>query len=119
MRLCAAALALSFAAAAPAAEPLTLATWNLEWMMTPQAFDAFKALTKERDYDETEHLSEDEDHSFFISGTDAEANRVAEALRAKGMTVEVNPKYDVDNRTTKLVAVAMHQFCSSQPKISG
>ena len=32
---------------------------------------------------------------------------------------EVNPKYDVDNRTTKLVAVAMHQFCSSQPKISG
>lgn len=30
---------------------------------------------------------------------------------------EVNPKFDVDNRTTKLVAVAMHQFCSSQPKI--
>ena len=32
---------------------------------------------------------------------------------------EVNPKYDVDNRTTKLVAVAMHQFCASQPKIGG
>lgn len=30
---------------------------------------------------------------------------------------EVNPKFDVDNRTTKLVAIAMHQFCSSQPKI--
>ncbi len=30
---------------------------------------------------------------------------------------EVNPNFDVDNRTTKLVAVAMHQFCSSQPKI--
>ena len=30
---------------------------------------------------------------------------------------EVNPKYDFDNRTTKLVAVAMHRFCSSQPQI--
>jgi formiminoglutamase len=30
---------------------------------------------------------------------------------------EVNPNFDVDNRTTKLVAVAMHRFCSSQPKI--
>jgi len=30
---------------------------------------------------------------------------------------EVNPNFDVDNRTTKLVAVAMHHFCSSQPKI--
>jgi formiminoglutamase len=30
---------------------------------------------------------------------------------------EVNPNFDVDNRTTKLVAVAMHKFCSSQPKI--
>ena len=25
---------------------------------------------------------------------------------------EVNPKFDVDNRTTKLVAIAMHRFCS-------
>jgi formiminoglutamase len=25
---------------------------------------------------------------------------------------EVNPKYDADNRTTKLVAIAMHRFCS-------
>ncbi len=25
---------------------------------------------------------------------------------------EVNPKYDVDNRTTKLVAVGMHRFCT-------
>jgi formiminoglutamase len=31
---------------------------------------------------------------------------------------EVNPNFDVDNRTTKLVAVAMHRFCSSQPKIN-
>jgi len=31
---------------------------------------------------------------------------------------EVNPNFDVDNRTTKLVAVAMHRFCSSQPKIA-
>jgi len=30
---------------------------------------------------------------------------------------EVNPTFDVDNRTSKLVAVAMHRFCSSQPKI--
>jgi formiminoglutamase len=30
---------------------------------------------------------------------------------------EVNPKFDVDGRTTKLVAVAIHRFCSSQPKI--
>lgn len=25
---------------------------------------------------------------------------------------EVNPKYDADNRTTRLVAIAMHRFCS-------
>lgn len=25
---------------------------------------------------------------------------------------EVNPRYDVDNRTTKLVAIAMHRFCT-------
>jgi formiminoglutamase len=30
---------------------------------------------------------------------------------------EVNPSFDIDNRTTKLVAVGMHRFCSSQPKI--
>lgn len=30
---------------------------------------------------------------------------------------EVNPKYDVDNRTAKLVAIGMHRFCSSQPRI--
>ena len=27
---------------------------------------------------------------------------------------ETNPKYDVDNRTTRLVAIAMHRFCSLQ-----
>jgi len=32
---------------------------------------------------------------------------------------EVNPNFDVDNRTSKLVAVAIHRFCSSQPKING
>ncbi|MBS1795734.1 MAG: formimidoylglutamase [Acidobacteria bacterium] len=32
---------------------------------------------------------------------------------------EVNPKYDVDGRTSKLVAVALHRFCSSQPKLGG
>lgn len=26
---------------------------------------------------------------------------------------EVNPNYDIDNRTTKLVAIAIHRFCSS------
>jgi len=30
---------------------------------------------------------------------------------------EVNPNFDVDNRTAKIVAVAMHRFCSSQPRI--
>ena len=25
---------------------------------------------------------------------------------------EVNPNFDIDNRTTKLVAIAMHRFCS-------
>ena len=39
-RLLATALALSYAASAPTAERLTLATWNMEWMMTPQVFDA-------------------------------------------------------------------------------
>lgn len=29
---------------------------------------------------------------------------------------EVNPRFDIDNRTTKLVAVAMHQFCSAIKK---
>jgi formiminoglutamase len=30
---------------------------------------------------------------------------------------EVNPNFDVNNRTAQLVAVAMHRFCSSQPRI--
>jgi formiminoglutamase len=25
---------------------------------------------------------------------------------------EVNPNFDIDNRTTKLVAIGMHRFCS-------
>src|SRR5437868_4270785 len=25
---------------------------------------------------------------------------------------EVNPKYDIDNRTTKLVAIGIHRFCT-------
>ena len=25
---------------------------------------------------------------------------------------EVNPNYDIDDRTTKLVAIGMHRFCS-------
>ena len=40
MRLAAAAAALAVATAAGATERLTLATWNLEWMMTPAVFDA-------------------------------------------------------------------------------
>ncbi len=43
MRLIAACLALSFTTASPAAERLTLATWNLEWMMLPSTFDALAA----------------------------------------------------------------------------
>jgi endonuclease/exonuclease/phosphatase family protein len=43
MRLLAAALALTFAHAAFSAERLTLATWNLEWMMTPEVFDGLAA----------------------------------------------------------------------------
>jgi endonuclease/exonuclease/phosphatase family metal-dependent hydrolase len=42
-RLAAAALAAAFACSATAAERLTLATWNLEWMMRPQVFDALAA----------------------------------------------------------------------------
>jgi endonuclease/exonuclease/phosphatase family metal-dependent hydrolase len=42
-RLAAAALAAAFACSATAAERLTLATWNLEWMMAPQVFDALAA----------------------------------------------------------------------------
>ncbi len=42
-RLAAAVLAAAFACPAAAAERLTLATWNMEWMMRPQAFDALAA----------------------------------------------------------------------------
>ena len=42
-RLAAAALAAAFACSATAAERLMLATWNLEWMMAPQVFDALAA----------------------------------------------------------------------------
>lgn len=42
-RLGAAAAALAVATAAGAAERLTLATWNLEWMMMPAVFDALAA----------------------------------------------------------------------------
>lgn len=30
---------------------------------------------------------------------------------------EVNPHYDVDNRTAKLVAIGMHEFCRSIPRV--
>lgn len=30
---------------------------------------------------------------------------------------EVNPNFDVDSRTAKLVAIAMHEFCRSIPKV--
>jgi len=39
-RLAAAAAALAVSSAAVAAERVTVATWNLEWMMTPAVFDA-------------------------------------------------------------------------------
>ncbi|CAN5608826.1 formimidoylglutamase [soil metagenome] len=31
---------------------------------------------------------------------------------------EVNPNFDIDNRTTKLAAIAMHEFCSAQKQKS-
>ena len=43
MRAFAAAITLLVAADATAADRLTLATWNLEWMMTPRTFDALAA----------------------------------------------------------------------------
>lgn len=43
MRRIACAALLAMAAQAPAAERLTLATWNLEWMMAPETFDALAA----------------------------------------------------------------------------
>ncbi len=49
MRLAAAAIALAAATAAGAAERLTVATWNLEWMMTPAAFDALAPACFGRD----------------------------------------------------------------------
>lgn len=42
-RLFATALAAALAGPAAAAERLTIATWNLEWMMRPQVFDALAA----------------------------------------------------------------------------
>ncbi len=42
-RLAAAALAAAFALPTGAAERLTIATWNMEWMMRPQVFDALAA----------------------------------------------------------------------------
>ncbi len=49
MRLIAAAFALAISTAAGAAERLTIATWNLEWMMTPAAFDALAPTCFGRD----------------------------------------------------------------------
>jgi endonuclease/exonuclease/phosphatase family metal-dependent hydrolase len=40
MRLAAAALAVALAASALAAERVTLATWNMEWMIRPEVFDS-------------------------------------------------------------------------------
>ena len=50
MRLIAACLAFSYATALPAAERLTLATWNLEWMMLPATFDALAASCSKPDH---------------------------------------------------------------------
>lgn len=49
IRFVAAALAAAFASAAPAAERLTLATWNMEWMMRPEVFDSLGASCFGRD----------------------------------------------------------------------
>ncbi len=43
MRHVAVCFSISIAASAAAAEGLTLATWNLEWMMTPRTFDGLAA----------------------------------------------------------------------------
>jgi hypothetical protein len=40
IRLAAAALALAYAAGSAAGPRLSIATWNLEWMVTPETFDA-------------------------------------------------------------------------------
>jgi endonuclease/exonuclease/phosphatase family metal-dependent hydrolase len=48
-RLLAAALAAAFATSAPAAGRLTLATWNMEWMMRPEVFDGLAASCFGRD----------------------------------------------------------------------
>jgi hypothetical protein len=49
MRLLAAAVAFALSAAAGAAERLTIATWNLEWMMKPAVFDALAPACFGRD----------------------------------------------------------------------
>ncbi len=49
-RLVAACLVSTIASAAPAAERLTIATWNLEWMMLPATFDALAAACTGRDH---------------------------------------------------------------------
>jgi endonuclease/exonuclease/phosphatase family metal-dependent hydrolase len=49
IRLAAAALAAAFACPAAAADRLTFATWNMEWMMRPQVFDALAAKCYGRD----------------------------------------------------------------------
>jgi endonuclease/exonuclease/phosphatase family metal-dependent hydrolase len=49
MRLLAAALAFALSAAPGAAERLTIATWNLEWMMKPAVFDALAPACFGRD----------------------------------------------------------------------
>jgi hypothetical protein len=48
-RFLAAALAAAFATAVPAAERVTLATWNMEWMMQPGVFDGLAASCFGRD----------------------------------------------------------------------
>ncbi len=50
MRLIAACLALSFASALADAPRLTLATWNLEWMMLPATFDALASACSKPDH---------------------------------------------------------------------
>jgi endonuclease/exonuclease/phosphatase family metal-dependent hydrolase len=109
-RLAAAVLALAAAGPANAAEPLTLATWNMEWMMRPEVFDGLAAGCFGRD----SRASGDERAvpcDLVGKGRWSEAD--LERIRgfAAGLPADVIALQEVDGRDVAEKLFPGHDFC--------
>jgi endonuclease/exonuclease/phosphatase family metal-dependent hydrolase len=110
MRLAAAALALAASASAVAAEPLTLATWNMEWMMRPEVFDGLAEGCFGRD----SRATGDERAipcDLMNEGRWSEADLARIRGFAAGLPADVIALQEVDGRDVVAKLFPGHAFC--------